>query len=416
MSRMPPHDFLLLSTLLRKHKLRVRNVGDSGTRALLPSSLSGGGGTVQGLGVSTALYGAVPVALAHLAHAEVPCPALVVNDMVYKVFGQSFHFDTCPHQAIFERHLQIKAFKIEAALEQRVTGLLSKCAVQTLARQCFDSCVSDAERVWLLDLCATQADEITTLVVDDVHMRASHPAMFLRLLNCLDTYAVQHGVVFETGTEAKSVILTDGLDCTDRAKLTQAVQQSIQGGSPILSDHPVFLGVPHTRNQWSCSSKRKGASKDLAAQDAQIVLKSIDIKAAIARQVACSTARSLPWPLVGRRFYLTFAFSRIAYLAPLALMYPCAGVRFSMLQERWAISVVRGLCTSSFQDRLPKHVRATLLQDRGWVPLWRRVQAIAVTMMQKMLAALLTSSFLAGGLGPLPLGILLSLAGSGWIL
>ena len=33
-----------------------------------------------------------------------------------------------------------------------------------------------------------------------------------------------------------------------------------------------------------------------------------------------------------------------------------------------------------------------------------------------VLAALLTSSFLAGGLGPLPPGILLSLAGSGWIL
>ena len=252
-------------------------------------------------------------------------------------------------------------------------------------------CASDAERLWLLDLLALSAGSCPAFIVDDVFLRSSHPAASLLQMDMLDHYACTQGVVFETGGSSKSVVAPDGLAISEIHCLKDCLRSSLQGGTPEVVSANTFLGVPHSSGDWTSAAwitKRK--SKDpsilLSENEAHQVLKSVEIKAAVARQTACSNATLAPWPLLARRFYLLDALAKTSYLSPLGVAHPRAGLRFSLIQERWMQAVVYGVGLTSSCGRWPKEVRDKACADLGWKPLWRQVQSQAIVMFQRMSA------------------------------
>ena len=277
-----------------------------------------------------------------------------------------------------------RALIIEKTILDNRRGLNAQSVLPRTIKRCFSECASDAERLWLLDLLGSAHDASVALMVDDVHMRSSHPAICLKQLEALHTYGTTFGVVFETGDAAKTSFLADGLQMCDRTLLQEAASGSLQAGTPTLVNQTNFLGVPQTQGAWTSRPRRRDSSRQLCDCEIDVVLKVIEVKAAIARQISCSTARSTSWPLVARKFHLTFAVCRIAYMAPLCVAHPRAGLRFSLIQERWVQAVLYGVGLGKWQGRLPRTARLQLLSDLGWPHLWRQVQAQAICMYARM--------------------------------
>ena len=167
-------------------------------------------------------------------------------------------------------------------------------------------------------------------------------------------------------------------------KLQHAIHGCLQGGTPSLVSQTSFLGVPQSQGVWQSRPRHRVNSKLLCECEVDLVLRSVETKAAIARQKSCSIARFTPWPLIARRFHLTFAVCCIAYMAPLSIAHPRAGLRFSMIQERWVQAVLYGVGIGLRHDRMPRDARLRLLGDLGWPHLWRKVQAIAISLYARM--------------------------------
>ena len=72
-------DWLLAHRFLTGHRLRIRDISDEGCVSTLPPVTSRGGGTIQGLSLSGAMYGPLPIRCMDWVASIVPFACTYVN-------------------------------------------------------------------------------------------------------------------------------------------------------------------------------------------------------------------------------------------------------------------------------------------------------------------------------------------------
>jgi hypothetical protein len=118
--------------------------------------------------------------------------------------------------------------------------------------------------------------------------------------------------------------------------------------------------------------------------DAVRISLKVAVQGNIALRDACSSAASCSWPMAARKFYLSQAECRVAYVAPLAIADPKFGFKMKVLQLRWAMAVILGRPPGNKMLSLGSTVAETLLSDLGWQSLWASMAASAISLLSSM--------------------------------
>ena len=375
-SRIRPREWLLLHALLKKARVHLRRKHENGTSAIIGPLPNVGGSTVQGLSISGDVYGALPLQAAAMVAAGVPEPATVVHPSLQKAYHE-----TCDQMSVAGDvdmgDLIIKADVVSAILSRE--GDSESVARHTHILEIFRSCSSDAERLLLLDMTALESGAASHLFVDDGRFRSSCGTAAAMIADCLTEYTVTHGVVFPAGPNEKGGIVCDNLDQPNCEQVQALMENRIQGATPNVVPTADHLGAPFGLNQ-----KTGPRLPPSCADDADLILRKVERRGAVATRTVVVRAKADYWPLVARRFYLKRAACRIAYLAPLTIPAPTAGKRITNLQVRWAIAALRGETPRTTCGEISKPSRWTLLNDLGWTSLWATTLAAAMSIYQGM--------------------------------
>ena len=212
--------------------------------------------------------------------------------------------------------IRLRAWRLEALLEQSPSPWPSDTIEK--AKLLFERCVSDAERLLLLDWVAPRHVVALALFIDDVRAMFSSPAACIIGIRAIETYAVERGLVFESGNKEKSIVLPDGLSDIGRSALQLALTGCLQAGTPTVVTETMSMGV----------------AKNTRLGDAQATLAQIERRGAQISRGTCTAAAGVLWPLAARRLYFSRAHSAVAHLLPFVVGYQHTAFRLNALQGR----------------------------------------------------------------------------------
>jgi len=382
-------DWLLCRRLLTGHRLYVRDISDEGCVATLPAFAPEGGGTIQGLSLSSKIYGPIPVRCEHWVSSVVPRACTRVHPMVLKAYQRTRDGAArslchgcmgCVATAVRKCERILQATSELTSRDDSVVLFDLSCVMASLS--------TDAERLMVMDALDDSEAEAATAYVDDLKMRFSSPWALTLASQALDSAARNLGVVYECGPQDKSTISFEGVPGTDICYYQHSLAHTarIQGGMPYIlrsDDAMAFLGVPDGAPALLAGGRQHSTLRARNTAVRQHILKQVSIKAAIAMRVSTVQASRCPWPMLARRYYLSRAESKLAYLLPLVLGVQVAGLRVTGVQSRWALAVVTGRTTWAHKLRLPREVRQQLCDDMGWNCLWSVAKAAAIALYEK---------------------------------
>lgn len=106
------------------------------------------------------------------------------------------------------------------------------------------------------------------------------------------------------------------------------LRSTLQGDTPCVASQSKFLGVAD-------------GPSDV---DDGLILAQVIARGAVATAGVCQISAQLHWPMVARYFFLQQAVSTLDYLLPLCIQWKNAALRLNALQERWAQTVLDGVC------------------------------------------------------------------------
>ena len=164
--------------------------------------------------------------------------------------------------------------------------------------------------------------EAASAYVDDLKLRVSSPWATQPAAQQLGRAAEHNGVVYECGADGKSTVSIEGVPNDALPLVEQLMNGTIQSGTPSLAsvnDDNAFLGVPDGLPPLRCdgSPQRCPCSANQAVR--LRILKRISTNAAVALRVSVVRVFRSPWPLLARRYYLSRAASKLAYLLPFSI-------------------------------------------------------------------------------------------------
>jgi len=398
-AQLRPREWLLLFRMLAKVRIHLRCRNETGTYAILDAIPQEAGGTVQGLSISGECYGALPVYAAVKVAERVPAPCTKPHPVPLEAYRV-----TCDNESwngdVYIEDLVVRADVILALLATE--NQADRTAVHTTVRNIFQACASDAERLLLLDMTAEESGPQSQLFVDDGRFRTSCATAAAWVADGLTEYAECHGVVFPTGPKEKCVVVADHNGESSAAALSQTLHERLQGGTPTVVPKAEQLGVPVGRRIEKKAplavQPRMGVPQNVnrlpqceaasraptAADDADLILRKVERKGALAIRTVVVRSRIDAWPLVARRYYFQRAACQVAYLAPLTVPAPTAGKRITNLQVRWAVAVMSGEVPRTCGQEVLKEHRWALLNDLGWPSLWVTTLSSAITLYQRM--------------------------------
>ena len=172
---------------------------------------------MQGISISGECYGALPTKAAALVAAQVPAPCTRTNPLLLEAYRASCDGHSQAGE-VFIEDLVLRAGVTRSLVASAVRDDLSDkkaCVGAT-----FEACVSDAERLVLLDMTALDAAQQSFLVVDDGQFRTSSIAAAGLVADALTEYAVTSGAVYPTGHKAKCTVVPDSLSEAGKAELS----------------------------------------------------------------------------------------------------------------------------------------------------------------------------------------------------
>jgi hypothetical protein len=356
-------DWLLVDSLFTKFRMVLRVTSGGRCGGLVGPVLHEDGGMIQGLSPSGPMYCCLPRRLQEWVRSAV-APAC---STVHPVLLRAYHRVTSGGLSVS------LPFDLDAIVplvwraERVLLTVLDDSALEDTLVAVLEECRSDAERLALLDALDATESCGDALFIDDARFRVSSPAAMLVATRATSLYAEVTGVVFESGSNGKSSVIVDDISVTARNELQEALSGMLQLGSPPVTTKCTFLGV----------------AEDSALIPADAVLKQVEQRgrAMLAKVVERSYCDG--WPLVARKFYLDRATASVAYLLPLTICSPSAGLRLRALQTRWAHAVMVGDWIGR-RPVVPKHALSVLLSDLGWSALWIQAVTSAIVLLQKM--------------------------------
>ena len=121
--------------------------------------------------------------------------------------------------------------------------------------QVFLQCDSDAERLLLLDWVAFDPAGSPYLFVEDARYDTSPPATCVASVMAFNDYAVESGVVYESGESAKGSIFAVGLSAIGRATLQHAVEGKLRHAASRYAGG--VLGSLRRRGRRCCDGDSK---------------------------------------------------------------------------------------------------------------------------------------------------------------
>ena len=359
----------------------------NGSTGLLQAAPMHGGGTIQGLPPSGSIYSTVPLDFELRLRSAVPPACASINEIIAAGFYATYKGDLMVHpQGIDVKSLTALAQRLRAIVSETEHQRLSFPESNAAVEQVFESCKHDGERLWLLDLVGCEEEAPVTLFIDDLACGVSSPDASLFAIGAVHDYGVANGVVFETGHKGKAVITHDCLDAPAEESLRTALEGQLQGGTPRVGESNL-LGVPRSACAVGDSSPEsiRSSAALLTQSEAKLSTDKVILAGNQAWGTCCSRALAMPFPLLARRYYLMMADASGSYLAPLCIHDPKAGFRLTLLQRKWAISVLHGQRVPKQLPSLPEAAANLLISDLGWTPLWAHTAAMAISMYQGML-------------------------------
>ena len=361
------HDVAITADLLLRHQMSIRHDTKSGTVALLEPVKCGGGGTIQGLSPSGAIYSMLTCqAYAHV-RAAIPPPAVAAHPAVEHAIMATY---TGNLTSLSINEEAVKS--LQAEIEQLISCQHQDKDLFVAIRQKFAKCRSDAERLLLFDALGLQHEEPLEAFIDDSSFPASSPATLQLGTEALSSFAETHGVVYDSGDPTKTSILTDYVSLDGQAAAQLAIVGKLQNSTPHCVTATTSLGVPERGSIIlnPLHGRQLAAASNQA--DADAILRIVLGKTKTAAMVAASHASECPWPLLARVFYLAHAESSIAFLSPLCIHSRNAAFALKRAQKQWAVTCLFNPPIPEMAPKLDDDQTQRLLADLGWPALHKR--------------------------------------------